>query len=145
MKALIQRVSHAAVHIDGTCVGDIGPGLLALIGIERDDTPERAERLLNKLLGYRIFNDDDGRMNLGLGATGGGLLLVSQFTLVADTRKGLRPGFSSGASPAVGEELFNTLVTLARERHAPVETGRFGADMQISLTNDGPVTFLLEA
>ena len=145
MKALIQRVSHAAVHIDGTCVGEIGPGMLALIGVERDDTSERAERLLSKLLGYRIFTDSDGRMNLGLGDTGGGLLLVSQFTLVADTRKGLRPGFSAGASPAVGEERFNTLVTLARARHPQVETGRFGADMQVSLINDGPVTFMLEA
>ncbi|WP_456268994.1 D-aminoacyl-tRNA deacylase [Kushneria sp. AK178] len=145
MRALIQRVSQASVDVDGECIGAIEGGLLALIGVERDDTPERGEKLLQKMLNYRVFSDEQGRMNLGLAATGGGLLLVSQFTLVADTRKGLRPGFSSGATPEDGERLFNGLVESARRAHANVETGRFGADMQVSLVNDGPVTFLLES
>ncbi|GHC24700.1 D-aminoacyl-tRNA deacylase [Kushneria pakistanensis] len=145
MRALIQRVSLASVHVDGERIGAIEGGLLALIGVERDDTPERAEKLLHKMLNYRIFSDDQGRMNLGLSTTQGGLLLVSQFTLVADTRKGLRPGFSSGATPADGERLFNHLVESARRAHPIVEIGRFGADMQVSLINDGPVTFILES
>lgn len=145
MRALIQRVSQASVQVEGERIGAIDQGLLALIGIERDDTPERAEKLLHKMLNYRIFSDDQGRMNLGLSTVEGGLLLVSQFTLVADTRKGLRPGFSNGASPADGERLFDHLVELARRDHANVETGRFGADMQVSLINDGPVTFMLES
>ncbi|WP_445619990.1 D-aminoacyl-tRNA deacylase [Kushneria sp. Sum13] len=145
MRALIQRVSQASVQVEGKRIGAIDQGLLALIGVERDDTPERAEKLLHKMLNYRIFSDDQGRMNLGLSTVEGGLLLVSQFTLVADTRKGLRPGFSNGASPADGERLFNHLVELARKAHANVETGRFGADMQVSLINDGPVTFMLES
>ncbi|WP_299260772.1 D-aminoacyl-tRNA deacylase [uncultured Kushneria sp.] len=145
MRALIQRVSQASVQVEGKRIGTIDQGLLALIGIERDDTPERAEKLLHKMLNYRIFSNDQGRMNLGLSTVEGGLLLVSQFTLVADTRKGLRPGFSNGASPADGERLFDHLVELARRDHANVETGRFGADMQVSLINDGPVTFMLES
>lgn len=145
MKALIQRVTHASVAVEGDTVGAIGPGLLALIGVERDDTPARAERLLERLLGYRLFSDDRGRMNLGLSESGGGLLLVSQFTLVADTRKGMRPSFSSAAPPETGRALFEHLVESAHLAHAPVASGRFGADMQVSLVNDGPVTFLLES
>ncbi|MFC0337804.1 D-tyrosyl-tRNA(Tyr) deacylase [Kushneria avicenniae] len=145
MRALIQRVSQASVHVDGERIGAIEGGLLALIGVERDDTPERGEKLLQKMLNYRVFSDEQGRMNLGLATIQGGLLLVSQFTLVADTRKGLRPGFSSGATPEEGERLFNHLVERARQAHPVVETGRFGADMQVSLINDGPVTFLLES
>lgn len=145
MRALIQRVQHASVRVEGECIGAIDQGLLALVGVERDDTPERADKLLHKLLNYRVFSDDRGRMNLGLSAIGGGLLLISQFTLVADTRKGLRPGFSNGAAPVEGERLFNHLVQAAQQAHPTVETGRFGADMQIELINDGPVTFMLES
>ena len=145
MRALIQRVSQASVQVEGERMGAIDQGLLALIGVERDDTPERAEKLLHKMLNYRIFGDDQGRMNLGLSSVKGGLLLVSQFTLVADTRKGLRPGFSNGATPADGERLFDHLVESARKAHPIVETGRFGADMQVSLVNDGPVSFILES
>lgn len=145
MKALVQRVTHASVVIEGDTVGAIGPGLVALIGVERDDTPARAERLLERLLGYRIFSDDRGRMNLSLADSGGGLLLVSQFTLVADTHKGMRPSFSSAAPPETGRDLFDCLVDSAHLAHAPVASGRFGADMQVSLVNDGPVTFLLES
>lgn len=145
MRALIQRVSQASVHVDGERIGHIDQGLLALIGVERDDTPERAEKLLQKMLNYRVFSDEQGRMNLGLSTTRGGLLLVPQFTLVADTRKGLRPGFSHGATPEDGERLFNHLIECAQKAHDTVETGRFGADMQVSLINDGPVTFMLES
>lgn len=145
MRALIQRVSQASVHVDGERIGHIDQGLVALIGVEREDTPARAEKLLHRMLNYRIFGDDQGRMNLGLSTTRGGLLLVSQFTLVADTRKGLRPGFSNGATPEDGERLFDHLVECARKAHDTVETGRFGADMQVSLINDGPVTFMLES
>lgn len=143
--ALIQRVSHAQVDIAGESVGRIGPGLLALIGIERDDTPARAERLLERMLGYRIFPDEAQRMNLSLRDTGGGLLLVSQFTLAADTRKGARPSFSCAAAPEDALPLFEHLVTRARQLHHDVATGRFGAEMSISLTNEGPVTFRLES
>lgn len=145
MKALIQRVSAARVDVDGDCTGEIGPGILLLLGVEKDDDEAAADKLLGKVLGYRIFADDDGKMNLNLGQSGGGLLLVSQFTLVADTRKGLRPGFSSGASPELGEQLYDYFVQQARQRHPEVACGRFGADMKVSLTNDGPVTFLLES
>ncbi|RRJ83131.1 D-aminoacyl-tRNA deacylase [Aestuariirhabdus litorea] len=144
MKALIQRVSSASVSVAGECVGEIGAGLLVLLGVEREDTREIADRLLDRLLRYRVFADNEGRMNLSLADTGGGLLLVSQFTLVADTRKGLRPGFSGGASPQLGEALYDYMLEAAQRRHAPVAAGRFGADMQVSLVNDGPVTFLLE-
>ncbi len=145
MRALIQRVSHAEVVVAGETVGAIEGGLLVLLGVEKDDTPERAEKLLEKVLKYRVFGDSDDKMNLSLRDTGGGLLVVSQFTLVADTRKGLRPSFSSGASPALGEALYELFVAKARARHPEVATGRFGADMKVSLCNDGPVTFLLEA
>ncbi|MBK9218307.1 MAG: D-tyrosyl-tRNA(Tyr) deacylase [Pseudomonadota bacterium] len=144
MIALIQRVRSAAVHIDAQCVGEIGTGLLALIGIQKDDTEDNAERLLEKLLNYRVFADDAQRMNRSLRDTGGGLLLVSQFTLAADTRKGTRPSFSSAAPPDRAQALFEHLLRRARSIHPQVEAGRFGADMQVSLVNDGPVTFWLE-
>jgi D-tyrosyl-tRNA(Tyr) deacylase len=144
MKALIQRVRSARVEVDGETLGAIDHGLLALIGIEPQDTPASVDKMLHRLLNYRVFGDADGRMNRSLKEVGGGLLLVSQFTLAADTRSGLRPSFSSAAAPALGAELFEMLVDCARRRHSPVATGRFGADMQVHLINDGPVTFLLE-
>ncbi|MBF6022992.1 D-aminoacyl-tRNA deacylase [Lysobacter niastensis] len=146
MLALIQRVTEAAVRVEGEVVGSIGPGLLALVGVEPDDGDTQVARMAERLLGYRVFADEAGRMNLGLGDTGGGLLLVSQFTLAADTRSGMRPGFSTAAAPEMAEPVFNRLVAACRQKHAPgVETGRFGAHMVISLVNDGPVTFLLKA
>lgn len=145
MIALIQRVTEAKVEVENETVGRIGPGLLALIGVQPGDGEAQTQRLLDRLLGYRVFADADGKMNLSLAQTGGGLLLVSQFTLAADTRSGMRPGFSTAASPAEGERWFNRLVELAKIRHTPVEIGRFGAHMKISLVNDGPVTFWLEA
>lgn len=144
MKALIQRVSHASVTVDGECTGAIDQGILVLLGVEKTDDRTKADKLLKKILGYRIFADDDGKMNLNLQQVNGGLLVVSQFTLVADTAKGLRPSFSSGASPALGEELYDYFVEQASAIHTPVATGRFGADMKVSLLNDGPVTFMLE-
>lgn len=144
MIALIQRVRSAAVHIDAQCVGEIDAGLLALIGIQKEDAEDNAERLLEKLLNYRVFADDAQRMNRSLRDTGGGLLLVSQFTLAADTRKGTRPSFSSAAPPERAQALFEHLLRRARSIHPQVEAGRFGADMQVSLVNDGPVTFWLE-
>ena len=143
--ALLQRVVESSVRIDGVTVASIGPGILALIGVRPADTPADAERLLDRLLRYRIFADAADRMNLSLAEVGGGLLLVPQFTLAADTRRGLRPGFSTAAPPALGRALFAHLVTTAQGRHAPVGCGVFGADMQVSLTNDGPVTFWLES
>ncbi len=145
MKVLIQRVRGARVEVGGEIVGAIDQGLLALVGIEPQDTRASVAKLLNKLLSYRVFSDADGKMNLSLKDVGGGLLLVSQFTLAADTKSGLRPSFSTAAPPALGEELFNHLVQLARTQHPHVATGRFGADMQVHLVNDGPVTFLLES
>ena len=145
MKVLIQRVRGARVEVGGEIVGAIDQGLLALVGIEPQDTRASVAKLLNKLLNYRVFSDADGKMNLSLKDVGGGLLLVSQFTLAADTKSGLRPSFSTAAPPALGEELFNHLVQLARTQHPHVATGRFGADMQVHLVNDGPVTFLLES
>ena len=144
MLALIQRVSEARVEVDGEVAGRIGPGLLALVGVEPGDTPAQVRRLAQRLLSYRVFADDQGRMNRSLADTGGGLLLVSQFTLAADTRSGNRPGFSTAAAPEEAEHAFNQLVGICREMHpAGVETGRFGAHMVVSLVNDGPVTFLL--
>jgi len=146
MLALIQRVTRADVTVDGESVGAIGPGLLALVGIEPDDGDAQVRRMAQRLLGYRVFGDAGGRMNLSLADTGGGLLLVSQFTLVADTSSGMRPGFSTAAAPEVAEPVFNQLVAACRADHPPgVETGRFGAHMVIHLVNDGPVTFLLRA
>jgi D-tyrosyl-tRNA(Tyr) deacylase len=146
MLSLIQRVTRAQVDVDGETVGAIGPGLLALVGVEPGDGPAQVARMRERLLGYRIFADADGRMNRSLADTGGGLLLVSQFTLAADTRSGMRPGFSTAAAPAEAERIFAELVEDCRRHHpAGVETGRFGAHMQIGLINDGPVTFLLRA
>ena len=144
MIALIQRVGHASVVVDGQAVGAIGRGVLALVGVERGDADSQAERLLERMLGYRIFPDEGGRMNLSLADIAGGLLLVPQFTLAADTRSGTRPGFSSAAPPAEGERLFDYFVSRARASHGAVATGKFGADMKVSLLNDGPVTFWLQ-
>ncbi len=146
MLALIQRVAQASVDVEGETVGRIGPGLLALVGVQPGDDEARIERMTQRLLGYRVFADGSGRMNLSLADTGGGLLLVSQFTLAADTGSGMRPGFSSAAAPEEAERVFNRLVERCRSRHAGgLETGRFGAHMVVSLVNDGPVTFLLQA
>jgi D-tyrosyl-tRNA(Tyr) deacylase len=144
MIALLQRVSSASVRIAGTTVGEIGAGLLVFIGIRPTDTEDDAARILTKVLKYRVFGDEDGKMNLSLQEVGGGLLLVPQFTLAADTRHGLRPGFSSAAPPELGRRLYETLLQQARARHPVVESGQFGANMQVSLVNDGPVTFWLE-
>lgn len=145
MIALIQRVAEARVEVGGEVVGAIGPGLLAFIAVQPGDGETQAQRLLERVLGYRVFADGDGKMNLSLAQTCGGLLLVSQFTLAADTRSGMRPGFSTAATPAEGERWFKRLVELAKSRHHPVEIGRFGAHMKVSLVNDGPVTFWLAA
>jgi D-tyrosyl-tRNA(Tyr) deacylase len=146
MLALIQRVTEAKVEVDGGVVGTIGPGLLALVGVEPADGPAQVARMAERLLGYRVFADDAGRMNRSLTDIGGGLLLVSQFTLAADTATGMRASFTTAAAPAEAERLFADLVAICRERHATgVETGRFGAHMTVSLVNDGPVTFLLRA
>jgi len=145
MIALIQRVSEASVSVDGVRVGAIGEGLLALVGVQPGDDSAAVERMAARLTAYRVFSDARGRMNLGLAEAGGGLLLVSQFTLAADTRSGLRPSFSSAAAPDEARRLFDALVAACRTRLALVETGRFGAHMQVALVNDGPVTFLLQA
>lgn len=145
MIALIQRVNRASVSVDGQPVGAIGRGIVALIGVARTDTERDAERLAERILGYRVFPDAEGRMNLSLDDTGGGLLLVPQFTLAADTRKGTRPSFSSAAAPELATALFERLLACARARHRPVETGRFGAEMLVSLENQGPVTLWLES
>ena len=144
MKGLIQRVSKASVKVDGEVVGAIDHGILLLLGVEKDDDEAAAEKLLKRVLSYRIFPDDEGRMNLNLQQVGGGLLVVSQFTLVADTKKGTRPGFSKGATPEQGEALYDYFVMKAKALNSVVETGRFGADMKVELLNDGPVTFMLE-
>lgn len=144
MIALIQRVSGASVSVDGEVLGAVDRGILALIGVAASDSLETGVRLLQKLLTYRIFPDDAGRMNLNLGQIDGGLLLVPQFTLLADTRRGSRPGFSRAAPPDQARELFQRLVETAQAAHSRVAAGRFGADMQVSLINDGPVTFWLE-
>lgn len=145
MIALIQRVREAAVDVAGTRVGDIGRGLLVFVGVVREDGEREADRLLERILGYRVFADDNGRMNLSLTDIDGGLLLVPQFTLAADTRKGTRASFTPAAAPGAGERLFDYLLARARSLHGDVASGRFGADMQVRLTNDGPVTFWLEA
>lgn len=146
MLALIQRVTQARVEVDGDVIGAIGPGLLALVGIEPGDGDAQIARMARRLLGYRVFADAQGKMNQSLADTGGGLLLVSQFTLAADTSSGMRPGFSTAAPPELAEPLFARLVQTCRKEHAGgVETGRFGAHMVIQLVNDGPVTFLLRS
>lgn len=143
MIGLLQRVSNARVQVNGASVGSIGPGLLVFVGVEQGDDQPTADRLLQRILGYRVFVDADGKMNLSLTETGGGLLLVPQFTLAADTRRGMRPSFTRAAPSAEGQEMFQYLLTQARVVHQPVACGIFGADMQVSLTNNGPVTFWL--
>ena len=145
MIALIQRVSRAQVDVAGETVGRIGPGLLALVAVQPQDGQAQAQRMADRLLGYRVFADAEGKMNRSLTDTNGGLLLVSQFTLAADTAKGMRPSFTSAAPPEAGRQWFEQLVEIAKKRHATVEIGRFGAHMEIALVNDGPVTFWLEA
>jgi D-tyrosyl-tRNA(Tyr) deacylase len=141
--ALLQRVTEARVSVEGRTVGEIGPGVLALVCAERGDTVSSAERLVERILAFRLFADGAGKMNLSVRDTGGGLLLVPQFTLAADTRGGNRPSFSAAADPALGRSLFAHALAQARAAHAPVATGEFGARMQVSLVNDGPVTFWL--
>lgn len=145
MIAVIQRVAEARVEVDGAAVGAIGRGLLALLAVEPGDGERQVARMAERLLGYRVFADAEGRMNRSLADTGGGLLLVSQFTLAADTAKGMRPSFTAAAEPAAARATFEALLALLRQRHGPVETGRFGAHMQVHLVNDGPVTFWLRA
>jgi len=144
MIALLQRVSEAAVHVDGRQIGTIRHDILALIGVERNDSEKEADRLLQRMLAYRIFPDAQGRMNLDVRQAGGGLLLVPQFTLAANTHKGNRPSFTAAAEPAEGQRLFDYLTERASRAIQPLATGRFGADMQVSLVNDGPVTFWLQ-
>ncbi|MFQ5756605.1 MAG: D-aminoacyl-tRNA deacylase [Acidiferrobacterales bacterium] len=143
MVGLLQRVIDARVTVDGKTMGEIGHGLAVLVGIERSDNEQKADRLLDRLLGYRVFADETGRMNLSLHQTRGGLLLIPNFTLVADTKKGMRASFLPAATPGDGQRLFDYLVGLARMRHPRVQSGDFGAHMQVALTNDGPVTFWL--
>ena len=144
MKALIQRVTQAQVTVDNATIGAIDQGLLVLVGIDPDDDAPNIDKMAHRLLHYRVFADADGRMNLNVQQVSGGVLLVPQFTLSADTRKGLRPSFTSAATPEHGVTVFSSLVEAVKQRHPMVETGQFGANMQVSLTNDGPVTFLLE-
>lgn len=144
MIALLQRVTRARVTVGGEPVGEIAHGLLALVGVQRSDREREADRLLERVLGYRMFGDRQGRMNLSVADVGGGLLLVPQFTLPADTRSGLRPSFSGAASPESGRTLFEHLLRTAEARHPRVASGRFGARMEVELVNEGPVTFWLE-
>lgn len=144
MKVLMQRVSHAQVVVAGECLGAIERGLLLFIGIEKHDDGSILQRMADKVLAYRVFGDDQGKMNLSVQDIGGGVLAISQFTLAAQTKKGLRPGFSEAASPEIAEKHYQTFLDLLRARHNKVECGSFGADMKVSLLNDGPVTFMLE-
>lgn len=144
MKALIQRVTEARVTVDQAIVGSIDRGLLVLVGVDPGDATASIDKMAYRLLNYRVFADADGRMNLNVQQVSGGLLLVPQFTLSADTRKGLRPSFTSAATPEQGASVFDALVSTVKQQYGPVETGQFGANMQVSLINDGPVTFLLE-
>ncbi len=143
MKVLIQRVAHASVVVDGATIGHIERGMLVLAGIEKHDTADTLQRMTDKILRYRIFPDEDGKMNLSTQDIKGGVLAISQFTLAADTQKGLRPSFSSAAPPAEAEVLYDQFMALLRDKHPNVAAGRFGADMKVSLLNDGPVTFAL--
>ncbi len=145
MIGLLQRVSEASVEVDGKCVAAIGPGLLVLVGVERGDGPGQVKRLAERLVAFRIFDDEAGRMNLDVREAGGALLLVPQFTLAADTAKGNRPGFSRAAEPARGEALFGELVEAVRAAGVPVAAGVFGATMRVGLCNEGPATFWLQA
>ena len=139
----MQRVTQAKVEVGAQCIGQIGYGIMLLLGVDKGDDQTKADQLLHKVLHYRFFADADGKMNNNVQQVNGSILIVSQFTLVADTKKGLRPGFSSAAPPALGEQMYDYFVAQARKKIA-VATGQFGADMQVSLTNDGPVTFMLE-
>ena len=143
MKALMQRVTQAKVDVGGLCIGQIDHGIMLLLGVDKGDDKTKADQLLHKVLHYRFFADEDGKMNNNVQQVGGSILIVSQFTLVADTKKGLRPGFSSAAPPALGEEIYDYFVAQTQQK-INVATGKFGADMQVNLTNDGPVTFMLE-
>lgn len=145
MIALLQRVTHAKVEVDQQCIGRIGKGLLVFLGVEKEDTQCSAQQLLQRVLSYRVFEDQSGRMNHSLVEADGGLLIVPQFTLAADTRKGRRPGFSTAAPPDEGARLFEYFTALARQAYHTVASGKFGANMQVSLTNDGPVTFWLQS
>ncbi len=145
MKGLIQRVSAASVTVDDAVIGEIGAGALLFLGLEKEDSILQIEKMARKIFSYRIFADSDGKMNKSLIDTGGGLLVVSQFTLVADTSKGNRPGFSKGASPEHGARLYQQFINHIESQYRECQTGRFGADMKVSLVNDGPVTFLLES
>lgn len=145
MLGLIQRVASASVVIDHETVGEIDQGILLLLGVQKHDAMGSADKLLQKVLNYRMFSDPEGKMNLSLSDINGGLLIVSQFTLAADTKKGLRPSFSSAAPPEQAENLYNHFVSHATQQHLKVQNGRFGADMQVCLVNDGPVTFMLES
>ncbi|WP_061014339.1 D-aminoacyl-tRNA deacylase [Photobacterium leiognathi] len=144
MIALIQRVSEASVTVDGHITGSIGKGLLVLLGVEKGDDEVKAQKLRDKVLGYRVFSDEDGKMNLNVQQAGGSVLVVSQFTLAADTKKGMRPGFSSGAAPTEAERLYEYFVEQCKAKEIQTETGIFAADMQVALNNDGPVTFWLQ-
>jgi D-aminoacyl-tRNA deacylase len=145
MIALLQRVTNASVEVDGETIGEIGPGLLVFVAVHRDDSERDVARLAERILSYRVFPDEEGRMNRSVVDAGGALLLVPQFTLAADTRKGTRASFTRAAAPDKGDAYFRQLVALCRQRLEPVETGRFGANMQVALVNDGPVTFWLES
>lgn len=144
MIALIQRALSASVTVAGETIGEIGPGLLILLGVEKGDTPENAKKLVDKVLGYRIFSDENDKMNLNVQQAGGSVLVVSQFTLAADTKKGMRPGFSGGAAPDEAEKLYEYFAACCRDKGITTETGRFAADMKVALINDGPVTFWLQ-
>ncbi|AUQ41512.1 D-aminoacyl-tRNA deacylase [Yersinia ruckeri] len=144
MIALIQRAQSASVDVEGVTVGAIDAGLLVLLGVEQGDNEQKAQRLCDRVLGYRIFSDESDKMNLNVQQVGGSLLVVSQFTLVADTQKGMRPGFSRGAIPEEANRLYQYFVAQCRERGVKTETGQFAAEMKVSLVNDGPVTFWLQ-
>jgi len=144
MIGLLQRVTQAKVEVSGTVIGEVSKGLLVLLGVERGDTEKQADRLIERLLGYRVFEDDTGRMNLSLKDIQGGMLIVPQFTLPADTQKGTRPSFTPAATPEEGERLYDYFVNQAKQSYTDIATGQFGADMQVSLVNDGPVTFWLK-
>ena len=144
MIALIQRVSAASVAVDNQIIGEIGAGLLVLLGVEKEDDDQKARRLCDKVLGYRVFGDENDKMNLNVHQAGGSVLVVSQFTLAADTERGMRPGFSKGAAPDKAEALYEYFVERCRQQQMNTQTGRFAADMQVSLVNDGPVTFWLQ-
>lgn len=144
MIGLLQRVLSASVTVDGVCIAEIGPGLMVLVGVEKADTQQSAQRLVERLLNYRVFSDSEDRMNLSVLDAGGEVLLVPQFTLAADTKKGTRPSFSSAAPPQQGSDLFDSVVDIMSRQTPRVQTGRFGADMAVELINNGPVTFWLQ-